>query len=56
MADTTTLPCGCRLTTDVIDGENTLIYEPCALDCRFYRYTLDESAKQGKPATIIDAR
>ena len=56
MADMDRLPCGCLCGTDVIDGVNTFLFEPCALDCWVYLYVLEESAKQGNSLTIIDAR
>lgn len=49
------LPCGCQMGTDVIDGTPTFLYEPCALDCRYYLYMLEESKRQAKPMTILDA-
>lgn len=50
------LPCGCKMWTDVIDGVNTFMYEPCKLDCTYYKFVLEETEKQGKPAVIIDTR
>jgi hypothetical protein len=49
------LPCGCRMETQVIDGQPMFIYEPCALDCRYYLYVLEEGKRQGKPTTVVDA-
>jgi hypothetical protein len=53
--DAEKLPCGCLMETQVIDGERTLIYVPCRLDCRYYLYTLEESARQGNRVTKLDA-
>ena len=51
-----TLPCGCVAQTDVIDGIPTFLLVPCALDCPYFQYVVDESQRQGKPVTTIDAR
>jgi hypothetical protein len=50
------LPCGCILDAQVINGVNTFVMVPCALDCQFYVYALEESKRQGKPPRIVDAR
>jgi hypothetical protein len=56
MNNETTLPCGCRLWQDVIDGETTLIFEPHDVHCENYAYFLAESERQGKSPTAIDLR
>ncbi len=50
------LPCGCLIGTDVIDGVNTFLIEPHALNCKNYLYVLQETERQGKPRTTIDLR
>jgi hypothetical protein len=40
----------------VVDGVNTFLYEPCALDCQYYLYVLAEAERQGKATTTLDAR
>lgn len=44
-----TLPCGCKTGTAVVDGVNTFFFAPCSLDCEYYKYTIEESKRQGKP-------
>jgi len=51
MSDGEVLPCGCHMWTD----NGVFMFEPHALDCKFYLYVLEESARQGKPTTILDA-
>lgn len=46
------LPCGCRIGRAIIDGERTFFIEPCSLTCKYYKYTLDETARQQKPMEI----
>jgi hypothetical protein len=52
------LPCGCRFDADVIDGVRTLILTACPAGerCQYVRYTFEQAAAQGKPATVLDAR
>ncbi len=50
------LPCGCQIGTTVIDGANTFMIEPHALDCPAYLFVLEETARQGKTTTTIDLR
>lgn len=51
-----TLPCGCQLGTDLIDGTPTFLFLPHALDCKYFRYVLEEADREGKPVTTLDAR
>lgn len=41
------LPCGCRMGNAEINGVPTFLYEPCSLDCTYYKYVQTESALQG---------
>jgi hypothetical protein len=50
------LPCGCQIGTDLINGTPTFLFLPHALDCEYFRYVLDEAAREGKPVTTLDAR
>jgi hypothetical protein len=54
--DSETLPCGCVISRDVVDGVNTVTFIPHSLSCKYYKWLLAEGARQGKPTTIIDAR
>ena len=47
--DWETLPCGCRIGT----VNDTFAIEPCAADCRWLQYVLDESERQGMPTTMV---
>jgi hypothetical protein len=44
------LPCGCWMATRVLD--QAFIFEPHDLACPYYRYVVDENARQGKPGTM----
>lgn len=52
------LPCGCELGTVIHPGpgpdagERVFVHVPCSLDCPYYRYTVDESHRQGKPVRL----
>lgn len=48
------LPCGCAFGGRQED--RTFLVAPCSLDCRYYLYTLEESAKTAKPLRIEDHR
>lgn len=50
------LPCGCIHGTEDVNGTRTYVFEPHALDCKYYLYVQDEMARQGKPVTVVDAR
>lgn len=51
------LPCGCQMGTSTNSaGEEVFLFEPHAMDCEYYLYVLDESARQGKPVTTLDVR
>lgn len=56
MSDWKRLPCGCQIGTDIVGGRPTLLFEPCAMDCPYYLYVLQESAAQAKPVHTIDLR
>jgi len=51
-----TLPCGCQIGTEEVDGDRRFVMVPCSLDCQYYRYALDETRRQGKSIIEIDAR
>jgi len=38
-----TLPCGCVLTSLLVDGHKTMTYDPCDEECEFYLYTMGET-------------
>lgn len=40
-------PCGCAF--GVATDTTAFLVAPCALDCRYYLYALDESNRQSKP-------
>lgn len=46
------LPCGCRMGTD--EPTKSFLIEPCALDCKYYLYALEQCAAQGKPTSAIN--
>lgn len=46
---TTVLPCGCVLTTQTLGGIKTFLYAPCHLDCEYYLYAVEQSAKKSIP-------
>lgn len=46
------LPCGCQF--GVVN--NAFVYEPCSLDCEWYKFVLAEAQRQGKPTTTLDLR
>lgn len=41
------LPCGCWMGTSEEDG--AFVMQPCAPDCKYYRYALEGMKAQGKP-------
>lgn len=45
------LPCGCTIECTLEDGQPTVKYAPCHLDCEFYLYTVERATSQGKPVT-----
>jgi hypothetical protein len=49
-----TLPCGCQFWSDTVT--QTLIYEPCSIDCKWYKYSMAEAEKRGKDVTHLDTR
>lgn len=48
------LPCGCTYSTD--EESKTFLFEPCSEDCEMAVYVIEETARQGKPVTVLDAR
>lgn len=54
------LPCGCVLgeqpSTDPADPRPMFVFIPHALDCEYYLYVLEESARQHKNVITVDAR
>lgn len=48
------LPCGCGMGTD--EATSTFLFEPCSLDCKYYRYVIEEADRQGKPLSTLDLR
>ena len=49
MSDRTTLPCGCVL--DTVD--DTFTIQPCSADCKWLRYAVEESKRQGMATTAL---
>lgn len=49
-----TLQCGCQFWSDPVT--ETVIYEPCSLDCKWYKFSMAEAKKRGKDVTHLDAR
>lgn len=49
-----TLKCGCIVQFD--DEDRTMTFVPHALDCDYYLYFMEETRRQGKHVTVIDAR
>jgi len=46
----TTLPCGCVMATGILpNDERVFLYQPCAPDCEYWRYTQAEAKRQDKP-------
>lgn len=43
------LPCGCLLTPTIIDGERTIVYSPCSMDCVNLRNATGLAREVGKP-------
>lgn len=43
------LPCGCKID----NVGHTFMIQPCSSDCEYYRYTLAESRRQGKPVNAV---
>lgn len=46
------LPCGCRMGT----VNDVFVFEPCSLECKYARYAIAESQRQGKPVHVMDKR
>lgn len=51
---TDNIPCGCILTTAVVDGLKTLTYIACGKNCEYFKYMVEESERQGKPVEFRD--
>lgn len=49
-----TLDCGCHMWTDTVGDDQVFMFEPHALDCKFYLFVLEESKRQAKPVTTLD--
>lgn len=37
----TTLPCGCFIRAEIVDGVNTLFFSPCSPDCQNLHFALN---------------
>lgn len=43
------LTCGCRITTHFENKNRVVYYQPCSLDCKYYKLILDISELNDKP-------
>jgi hypothetical protein len=49
------LSCGCLLTYAIVDDLNVMTVSPCRLDCENLAFIREESARQGKPVSEVEA-
>lgn len=52
------LPCGCWTASRLHGSQRQFLMEPCAFDCKWFRYAVEESERQGMPIVpkLVDTR